>query len=435
MKAQKRSKSSSTNPFSLFLIFSLRLWHNMNRERRVKRKSKKVKIQLHNISPIAISNCIFPIDVMLCILTRLPVKSIIRFKSVCKPWFALLSSPDFKKLHQVQFSNDPRNQTYLFQHSNNTLSLFQIGSNQKKPTFLNHPFSHNKINIDVVGCFNGFVCLSEKPFNDVIYLWNPALNMSKRIFPLEECEECGLHEWVSLGFGYDAESDDLKVVKIVCVESRTHLAGMSAIRVEVYSVNSDSWISIIDWDMPFSILRTINDLHVNGMPYWVGSVYYMPVLVYLDLKNMILKYIPLMQLITGEEMLRQIYFDYNGCIAALMFHIDNERIIRSVIEVWVYDADDNYWTKHRTLAPTEVSLYHIYMWTKNKKFIGKSPDGKLFVCDPGTGCVEESIYFGQQRDCICMYEYTENINRIYGMKRVKVKKRTKKMIVDAAGGN
>ncbi|KAL3628795.1 hypothetical protein CASFOL_027841 [Castilleja foliolosa] len=429
MKAQKRSKSSSTNPFSLFLIFSLRLWHNMNRDKRVKRKSKKVKIQLHNISPIAISDCIFPIDVMLCILTRLPVKSIIRFKSVCKPWFALLSSPDFKKLHQVQFSNDPRNQTYLFQHSNNTLSLFQIGSNQKKPTFLNHPFSHNKINIDVVGCFNGFVCLSEKPSNDVIHLWNPALNMSKQIFPLEECEECV----VSLGFGYDAESDDLKVVKIVLIDNRKHLAGMSAIIVEVYSVNSDSWISI-DWDIPFSILRTINDFHVNGMPVWVGSVYYMPVLIHLDLKNMVLKFVPLSQLISGEEMLRQIYFDYNGCIGALMFHIDGERVIKSVIEVWVYDADDNYWIKDRTLAPIEASLYHIYKWTKNKKVVGESPDGKLFLCDPETGCVEESVYFGQKRNCLTMHEYSENLAHIDGMKRVKVKKRTKKMIVDADAG-
>ncbi|KAL3628766.1 hypothetical protein CASFOL_027812 [Castilleja foliolosa] len=345
-------------------------------------------------------------------------------------WCGLLSSPDFKKLHQLQFSNDPRNQTYLFQHSNNTLSLFQIGSNQKKPTFLNNPFSHKNINFHVVGCFNGFVCLSTRPSNDVIHLWNPSLNMSKQIFSLKEREECG----VSLGFGYDAESDDLKVVKIVLIDNRKHLAGMSAIIVEVYSVNSDSWISI-DWDISFSILRTINDFHVNGMPVWVGSVYYMPVLVYLDLKNMVLKFVPLLQLITGEEMLRQIYFDYNGRIGALMFHIDNERVITSVIEVWVYDADDNYWTKNYTLAPIEVSLCHIYEWTKNKKVIGKSPDGKLFLCDTETGRVEESVYFGQKRNCVTMYEYTENINHIDGMKRVKVKKRTKKMIVDAAGGN
>ncbi|KAL3635412.1 hypothetical protein CASFOL_019959 [Castilleja foliolosa] len=435
MKAQKRSKSSS-NPFSLFLIFSLRLWHNMKNERRVKKKSKKIKFQLQDKSPIAISNCIFPIDIMLCILTRLPVKSIIRFKSVCKPWFALLSSPDFKKLHQVHFSNDPRNHTYLFHHYNDTLSLFQIGSNQKKPTFLNHPFSHNKINIHVVGCLNGFVCLSQKPYNNVIHLWNPALNVSKQILPPQECAECGLDEWVSLGFGYDKESDDFKVVRIVGFDTRRHLAGMSVIIVQVYSVNSNSWISINEWDMPFSVLRTVNDLHVNGTPYWVGSVYFMPVLVYLDLKNLVLKYVPLTQLISGEEMLRQIYFDYNGCLGALLFHIDDERVIRSRIEVWVYDAEDNYWTKNRTLAPIDVSLYHIFPWTKNMKVVGKSPDGKLFICDPDTGCVEQSIDFGQKRNCICLYEYTDNITHIHGMKQVKVKKRTKKkMTIDAAGRN
>ncbi|KAL3628775.1 hypothetical protein CASFOL_027821 [Castilleja foliolosa] len=53
---------------------------------------------------------------MLCILTRLPVKSIIRFKSVCKTWRDLFSSPEFIKMHQGQFSSNSRNQRLIMEN-------------------------------------------------------------------------------------------------------------------------------------------------------------------------------------------------------------------------------------------------------------------------------------------------------------------------------
>ena len=40
-----------------------------------------------------------PEEVMLEILLRLPVKSLLRFKSVCKHWLSLISDPNFAKLH------------------------------------------------------------------------------------------------------------------------------------------------------------------------------------------------------------------------------------------------------------------------------------------------------------------------------------------------
>ncbi|KAL5730446.1 hypothetical protein ACHQM5_003264 [Ranunculus cassubicifolius] len=40
-----------------------------------------------------------PEDVMVDILSRLPAKSLIRFKTVCKTWYNLVHQPDFTKLH------------------------------------------------------------------------------------------------------------------------------------------------------------------------------------------------------------------------------------------------------------------------------------------------------------------------------------------------
>src|ERR1044072_4289426 len=44
-------------------------------------------------------NCALPHDLIVDILVRLPVKSLLRFKSVCKPWLSLISHPQFAKSH------------------------------------------------------------------------------------------------------------------------------------------------------------------------------------------------------------------------------------------------------------------------------------------------------------------------------------------------
>ncbi|KAJ0789150.1 putative F-box domain-containing protein [Helianthus annuus] len=43
----------------------------------------------------------FPEELIEDILSRLPVKSILRFKSVSKPWLSLISAPSFHKLHSA----------------------------------------------------------------------------------------------------------------------------------------------------------------------------------------------------------------------------------------------------------------------------------------------------------------------------------------------
>ncbi|XP_021998407.1 putative F-box protein At4g21240 isoform X1 [Helianthus annuus] len=43
----------------------------------------------------------FPKEIIEDILSRLPVKSILRFKSVSKPWLSLISAPSFHNLHSA----------------------------------------------------------------------------------------------------------------------------------------------------------------------------------------------------------------------------------------------------------------------------------------------------------------------------------------------
>ncbi|XP_071713366.1 F-box protein At5g65850-like [Rutidosis leptorrhynchoides] len=50
----------------------------------------------------------FPIEIIQEIVSRLPVKSILQFRSVCKPWLSLISDPSFTKLHLTRSTVNPR---------------------------------------------------------------------------------------------------------------------------------------------------------------------------------------------------------------------------------------------------------------------------------------------------------------------------------------
>ncbi|KAK6118003.1 hypothetical protein DH2020_048258 [Rehmannia glutinosa] len=380
----------------------------------------------------AMADCVFPEDIMLCIVTRLPVKSILRFKSVCKPWCELFSTPEFIKMHHGQFSSDPKNQSFIVhrvnKNSSNTMSLFSIESNVKKLTILDHPFSSIHLEIDTMGCCNGLVCLYIPPFGQIIVLWNPAMKLSMEL-PSSKVD-FGAHQNVSLGFGYDAQRADFKVVRIF--SSKMGITG-----VEVYSVNSDSWRTI-EVDFQFNVLQTKNVVIVNGNPYWVAKVdrndsaksEFSEVLVCFDVTKLVFKIVPLSTLyMEVEEAVGLV--DWNGSLGGLVCTIDNERV--KSVDGWVFDDGEQIWRKDYTFGPIEVNMDRLLWCSKNGKILGERADGKLFVFDPKTGCVKFLFYAAQRPQSFRINRYAESLSYMKGMRQVNAR-RKRKMVDDATRG-
>ncbi|KAL3642388.1 hypothetical protein CASFOL_013203 [Castilleja foliolosa] len=343
------------------------------------------------------ANSVLPEELMLCILTRLPVKTILRFKSVCKPWFHLFSTPEFKKLHQAQFSfsSDPKNQSFIFQ-SFDMFSIFNSESGKKRPTILDHPFDHaQNIELYTVGCCSGLVCIRR---DQEIVLWNPALKLSKTV-PLKDCEPLKM---VSLGFGYDAIGDDFKVVMIVA--NFAYGVGMNITSVEIYSVNLGSWITI-DVGFRFRLFAIKNDLIVNGNPYWVARVNGNDVLVCLDVSELVLKIVPwptnywmsldevagadvdMVDLFVFEEETEiktctetvVALVDWNGAVGALIINYEVEycggpfapftecSVRIECVRVWVFDDIERIWRNDHTFWPIKMDVGRVIHCSKNGK--------------------------------------------------------------------
>ncbi|KAL3642393.1 hypothetical protein CASFOL_013208 [Castilleja foliolosa] len=386
---------------------------------------------------------------MVCILTRIPVKTITRFKSVCKPWYDLFSTSEFKKLHQAQFSSDPGNRSFIVHtfsgqycsEPENQFSIFNIESVKKRPTILDHPFDHaQKIELYTVGCCNGLVCIRR---GQEIVLWNPAMKLSKTV-PLRKL---GPFEMMSLGFGYDAVGDDFKVV--IFVESIVwgSIEGMELTSVEIYSANLDSW-STVDVGFQFSGFKTKNKLIVNGNPYCDAIVEGNKVLLCFDVSELVFKIVPLptiymMGLDEEAEVdlnglveetgtvteTRTELFDLNGAVGAIVINYEVEYSVigysvhSSTIEyVWVFDDIEGIWRNNHTFGRIEVDVLvdRVLHCTKNEKILTLS-SRKLLVLDLETGCAKDLIDGARLCNYFGIYGYTESLASINGMEKVVLK--------------
>lgn len=180
-----------------------------------------------------------PNEVIFEILLRLPIKSIIKFKSVSKSWLSLLSSPRFVNTHLIFSRNNHKNipQKLLLLTPNQNLSnkkstLFHSLSETAVCVDLDYPLKSPSCVTRVIGSCDGLICLSVE--NSVI-LWNPSTRKWKKIPKEPIFMNQDYH--CTYGFGYDKINDDYKLV--LAYSSKIKNIGYNEFKV--YSLKTDSW--------------------------------------------------------------------------------------------------------------------------------------------------------------------------------------------------
>ncbi|PON97819.1 F-box domain containing protein [Trema orientale] len=161
-----------------------------------------------------------PWDVVSEILVKSPVRSLIRFKRVCKQW------------------NSTLNKYVYFVHRGN----HSTGDNF---TQLEHRIVERKFHaLRKVGSHNGIVCfLGYDSSMSTIILWNPSLQQSidVGVWRAGTPEYYDSHpKHVCFGFGYDSRSEDYRVVKLLYKESEQ----TTSCRVKLYSLRRNWWETI-----------------------------------------------------------------------------------------------------------------------------------------------------------------------------------------------
>ncbi|AES77989.2 F-box and associated interaction domain protein [Medicago truncatula] len=126
-----------------------------------------------------------PDEVMAEILSRLPVRSLMQIKCVCKSWNTIISDPKFIKMHLNRSARNPNfsvvsYETPSFDDDDHRFVPFPAGSLLDNPhiTFPKDPYYllHDKDCREVIGSCNGLVCLLALHYNSNFS--NPKVEVS-----------------------------------------------------------------------------------------------------------------------------------------------------------------------------------------------------------------------------------------------------------------
>ncbi|GJX72596.1 F-box/kelch-repeat protein-like protein [Tanacetum coccineum] len=211
-------------------------------------------------------------DLIIEIFTRLPSKSLVRFRSVSKFLCSHIASPSFIRLHTLRspqkvliYHQKFNEETGFVEHFStlhleDQLALCSTEEYVEGKTAVRFPFTC----FQIVGSCNGILCLLT--YRSDIALWNPSI---RRILKVPACPS--FHSYSEphtfcIGFCYDPIIDDYKIVVI----TYTYRTGVQD--TCVYNIKSGVWCVITFPTIPFK-RATTHGCFVNGSLHWIAKQY------------------------------------------------------------------------------------------------------------------------------------------------------------------
>ncbi|XP_061345131.1 F-box/kelch-repeat protein At3g23880-like [Gastrolobium bilobum] len=183
---------------------------------------------------------LFPCDVIYEILLRLPVRSLLRCRCVCKQWKSMISDTHFAKLHLSMSTVDPTLTHHRLliptRNGNGELGSCSVKSIFNNPLTLSEDVDFTmRRNYQLCGSCNGLVCFIHQSQTHA-RLWNPSTRLLSRKTPsmYVDGDEIALFD----GFGYDHVSDKYKVV-LVFRDPRSNEVHKTI--TKVYAFGDRSW--------------------------------------------------------------------------------------------------------------------------------------------------------------------------------------------------
>ncbi|XP_059436781.1 F-box/kelch-repeat protein At3g06240-like [Corylus avellana] len=310
-----------------------------------------------------------PEDLVTQILLWLPVVSLLRFKCVCKSWYALITHQNFVRKHLLHNKNS--NTHLLLKTSNKTMDDYVVsrisyeGLQITPLTPLTQPvhpqyFRNGEefvefsevFSISVVGSCNGLVCIHAYDKLKVV-IWNPTTRETKVVpesnlpifAPAGYCTHIQ-----GMGFGFDAKTNDYKIINFCFIVEHvpmTYITGMG------------SWLAYVDY--------------VNQRDLFVLSF---------DMSNEVFLKTPLPDNVNGQALLV-----LNESIAMVAFKPvdDNWREIGFDIWLLLKVGVKDSWNRLFTIGPSIARIHQpLGFWKNDTMFLTKIDSGQLFLYDPST---------------------------------------------------
>ncbi|KAG4931991.1 hypothetical protein JHK87_045993 [Glycine soja] len=372
-------------------------------ERRRRRRGVRRRAQNENEKMVDL-----PQELIHEILLRLPVKSLIRFKTVCKSWLSHISDPHFTASHFKLGAAPTERLLFLSPIAREFLSIdFNESLNDDSASAaLNCDFVEHFDYLEIIGSCRGFLLLD---FRYTLCVWNPSTGVhqfvkwspfvSSNIMGLDVGDEFSLS---IRGFGYDPSTDDYLAVLASCNDE------LVIIHMEYFSLRANTWKEIEASHLSFAEIA-YNEVgsFLNTAIHWLAFSLEvsMDVIVAFDLTER-----------SFSEILLPIDFDLDNfqlCVLAVLGELLNlcaVEEIRHSVEIWAmgeYKVRSS-WTKTTVVSLdyfSSLSLFPICS-TEDGDIVGTDGCNVLIKCNDEGQLQEYQIYSnGPYRSAV----YTESL--------------------------
>ncbi|KAJ8450438.1 hypothetical protein Cgig2_002123 [Carnegiea gigantea] len=385
--------------FTPSLLHCLFLYHNV------------VLLKLELVKPITSEMEDFsrelPLELLSEVLARLPVKSLLRFRCVCKEWCSLISSPDFASLHLSRYHNEDGNTHFLAATRTEDYLKFQwmllSFQTYEKITRDDYAILNNQYIMDLFNCcdphgssVNGLLLLSKELIDTLdgrrqreLLLWNPVLGKTHQL--PSHCVDPAAY----FGFGFSSSSNDYKVVVINVAEEVTS--------VHLYSLSTRAWRNIAGYNESI-ILELCSDgfLLVEGIMNFhsFGLTEHSSYMVLFDLNDEMFKYIQ-----HPCNCFHSYAVAYHDKVGVLDFDYSEHCCCLWVMEKnWVPES----WRKMYTIDLHGSIFPHMLCFKENGEFMFANEKGEVKVCDVEAGEVK-NIRESSRYCILCCTPYKESL--------------------------
>jgi F-box interacting protein len=346
-----------------------------------------------------------PNELVVEILIRLPVKSLVRFRCVCKDWFSLISSSSFITTHTNRaLSRSGDNNTssrLLFRYGQ--MIFFNILGHRKLLHFSlrsdDGSFGHNSnfirlkyplqpgalsdVFCNIVGSWNGLFCFAfDHPGFRVYRLWNPSIHKALSLpEPNFTVSSHGISEHFH-GFGHDPSTNDVKLVRLAY--PGRHFMKVPPL-VEIYTLNTGCWRDIAAPAPSYIVNERCLSVFVNGASHWVAHTppherTFRNVIVAFDMGDEVFREIEVPNCFVGKLYLNMTVAVRDGLLCLVPF---NEHEQEQSFSIWImkeYGIGES-WTK---LFDIDISqgLKRVVAFRKNGEVVVTDRNGELLSYEP-----------------------------------------------------
>ncbi|XP_074308494.1 putative F-box protein At3g10430 isoform X1 [Silene latifolia] len=342
-----------------------------------------------------------PENVLIEILTWLPVKEVLQYKSVCKSWYSILSSPQFISKHLK--NNRHR---YI---DNCLLALFPVTSAESNLCELLIDETPRVLEDKVlygIPEYGAYIC---GPCDGLYYLcaysyralWNPSINEVRTLPPIiitHQSPTLPIYAfWDWYNFGVDPVTGDYKVVVIYDYIDDNEVR--YPLSVFVYSLRTDSWKYCGDLAHRYDLVNNKCYFLVNGCCFWLSNNFDSPELIIsFDMTSDSFQELPIPNY---QRPASNCLGMYEESIAFFSVHEGD-----GILFIWT--LNHGMWTKKFTIGSIPDNCIPIGHWNYNKVFLQQFEGRRLVLCDPNTLEIKDLGYNGPGR-CMGLFCYMESL--------------------------